>query len=132
MPVMMFAILFGLSMDYEVFLLSRIREEFVRHGDTRRAVADGLAKTARVITAAAAIMVVVFLAFLTDNQVFLKLIGIGLATAIFVDATIVRMVLVPAVMQLLGSRNWWIPGWLERLLPRLDLEPAAVAIQSRA
>jgi RND superfamily putative drug exporter len=132
MPVMMFAILFGLSMDYEVFLLSRIREEFVRHGDTRRAVADGLAKTARVITAAAAIMVVVFLAFLTDNQVFLKLIGIGLATAIFVDATIVRMVLVPAVMQLLGSRNWWIPGWLERMLPSLDLEPAAATTESAA
>jgi RND superfamily putative drug exporter len=132
MPVMMFAILFGLSMDYEVFLLSRIREEFVRHGDTRRAVADGLAKTARVITAAAAIMVVVFLAFLTDNQVFLKLIGIGLATAIFVDATIVRMVLVPAVMQLLGSRNWWIPGWLERILPSLDLEPAAATTESAA
>jgi RND superfamily putative drug exporter len=132
MPVMMFAILFGLSMDYEVFLLSRIREEYLRHGDTRRAVADGLAKTARVITAAAAIMVVVFLAFLTDNQVFLKLIGIGLATAIFVDATIVRMVLVPAVMQLLGSRNWWIPNWLERILPRLDLEPAAAAGESRA
>jgi RND superfamily putative drug exporter len=132
MPVMMFAILFGLSMDYEVFLLSRIREEYLRHGDTHRAVADGLAKTARVITAAAAIMVVVFLAFLTDNQVFLKLIGIGLATAIFVDATIVRMVLVPAVMQLLGSRNWWIPSWLERILPRLDLEPAAATSESRA
>ncbi|MFL5862313.1 MAG: MMPL family transporter [Solirubrobacteraceae bacterium] len=131
MPVIMFAILFGLSMDYEVFLVSRIREEFLRHGDTHRAIADGLAKTARVITAAAAIMVVVFLAFLTDNQVFLKLIGIGLATAIFVDATIVRMVLVPAVMQLLGSRNWWIPQWLERVLPRLDLEPAA-ASHSRA
>jgi RND superfamily putative drug exporter len=132
MPVMMFAILFGLSMDYEVFLLSRIREEYLKHGDTRRAVADGLAKTARVITAAAAIMVVVFLAFLTDNQVFLKLIGIGLATAIFVDATIVRMVLVPAVMQLLGSRNWWIPSWLERMLPDLDLEPAAATSESRA
>jgi putative drug exporter of the RND superfamily len=132
MPVMMFAILFGLSMDYEVFLLSRIREEFARHGDTRRAVAEGLAKTARVITAAAAIMVVVFLAFLTDNQVFLKLIGIGLATAIFVDATIVRMVLVPAVMQLLGSRNWWIPDWLERTLPSLDLEPAAAPTESAA
>jgi RND superfamily putative drug exporter len=128
----MFAILFGLSMDYEVFLLSRIREEFLKDGDTRRAVADGLAKTARVITAAAAIMVVVFLAFLTDNQVFLKLMGIGLATAIFVDATIVRMVLVPAVMQLLGSRNWWIPGWLERTLPSLDLEPAAATTESAA
>jgi RND superfamily putative drug exporter len=126
MPVMMFAILFGLSMDYEVFLVSRIREEYLKDGNTRRAVADGLAKTARVITAAAAIMVVVFLAFVASPEVFLKLFGIGLASAIFLDATVVRMVLVPAVMQLLGSRNWWIPDWLERALPRLDVEPAAV------
>jgi putative drug exporter of the RND superfamily len=126
MPVMMFAILFGLSMDYEVFLISRIREEYLKHGDTRRAVADGLAKTARVITAAAAIMVVVFLAFLAAPDVFLKLFGIGLASAIFLDATVVRMVLVPAVMQLLGNRNWWIPNWLERILPRLDVEPVAI------
>jgi RND superfamily putative drug exporter len=126
MPVMMFAILFGLSMDYEVFLISRIREEYLKDGDTRRAVADGLAKTARVITAAAAIMVVVFLAFLAAPDVFLKLFGIGLASAIFLDATIVRMVLVPAVMQLLGDRNWWIPNWLEKILPRLDVERVAV------
>jgi putative drug exporter of the RND superfamily len=126
MPVMMFAILFGLSMDYEVFLVSRIREEYLKHGDTSRAVADGLAKTARVITAAAAIMVVVFLAFLAAPDVFLKLFGIGLATAVFLDATVVRMVLVPAVMQLLGSRNWWIPNWLERILPRLDVERVAL------
>jgi RND superfamily putative drug exporter len=126
LPVMMFAILFGLSMDYEVFLVSRIREEYLKDGDTRRAVADGLAKTARVITAAAAIMVVVFLAFLAAPDVFLKLFGIGLASAIFLDATIVRMVLVPAVMQLLGARNWWIPEWLERILPRLDTERIAV------
>src|SRR5215210_6842854 len=106
MPVMMFAILFGLSMDYEVFLISRIREEYLKHGDTRRAVADGLAKTARVITAAAAIMVVVFLAFLA--------------------APVVRMMLVPAVMQLLGKRNWWIPDWLEQILPRLDVERVAL------
>jgi putative drug exporter of the RND superfamily len=133
MPVMMFAILFGLSMDYEVFLVSRIREEYLKDGDTRRAVADGLAKTARVITAAAAIMVVVFLAFLAAPDVFLKLFGIGLATAIFLDATIVRMVLVPAVMQLLGDRNWWIPNWLERILPRLDVERVAVgAAQGRS
>jgi putative drug exporter of the RND superfamily len=122
MPVMMFAILFGLSMDYEVFLVSRIREEYLKHGDTRVAIADGLAKTARVITAAAAIMVVVFLAFLAAPDVFLKLFGIGLAAAIFLDATLVRMVLVPAVMQLLGDRNWWIPSWLEKVLPRLDVE----------
>jgi putative drug exporter of the RND superfamily len=126
MPVMMFAILFGLSMDYEVFLISRIREEYLKDGDTRRAVADGLAKTARVITAAAAIMVVVFLAFLAAPDTFLKLFGIGLASAIFLDATVVRMVLVPAVMQLLGSRNWWIPNWLEQILPRLDVERVAV------
>jgi RND superfamily putative drug exporter len=126
MPVMMFAILFGLSMDYEVFLISRIREEYLKDGNTSRAVADGLAKTARVITAAAAIMVVVFLAFLAAPDVFLKLFGIGLASAIFLDATVVRMVLVPAVMQLLGSRNWWIPDWLEKILPRLDVERVAV------
>jgi RND superfamily putative drug exporter len=127
MPVMMFAILFGLSMDYEVFLISRIREEYLKDGDTRRAVADGLAKTARVITAAAAIMVVVFLSFVTSQEVFLKLFGIGLAAAVFLDATIVRMVLVPAVMQLLGKWNWWIPDWLERRLPRLDVERVAPA-----
>jgi putative drug exporter of the RND superfamily len=131
MPVMMFAILFGLSMDYEVFLISRIREEYLKDGDTRRAVADGLAKTARVITAAAAIMVVVFLAFVTAPDVFLKLFGIGLASAIFLDATVVRMVLVPAVMQLLGDRNWWIPDWLERRLPQLDVERVALGTAER-
>jgi RND superfamily putative drug exporter len=121
-PVMMFAILFGLSMDYEVFLLSRVQEAYLAHGRTHDAVADGLARTARVITAAAAIMVVVFLAFLASDEVFLKLLGVGLATAILVDATIVRMVLVPAVMQLMGRANWWIPRWLDRVLPRLDAE----------
>jgi putative drug exporter of the RND superfamily len=120
---MMFAVLFGLSMDYEVFLLSRVREEYLVDGRTSRAVAAGLAKTARVITAAAAIMVGVFLAFLLSNEIFLQLMGLGMATAIFVDATIVRMVLVPAVMQLMGRANWWIPGWLDRLLPRLDSGP---------
>ena len=125
-PVMMFAILFGLSMDYEVFLLSRVREEYLRTGETGSAVADGLAKTARVITAAAAIMVVVFLAFVFSSEVFLKLMGLAMATAVFVDATIVRMVLFPAVMQLLGRANWWIPRWLDRRLPRLG-EPASAA-----
>jgi putative drug exporter of the RND superfamily len=119
-PVMMFAILFGLSMDYEVFLLSRVREEYLRTGETHSAVTNGLAKTARVITAAAAIMVVVFLAFVFSTEVFLKLMGLGMATAILVDATVVRMVLVPAVMQLMGRANWWIPRWLDRALPRLD------------
>jgi putative drug exporter of the RND superfamily len=121
-PVMMFAILFGLSMDYEVFLLSRVREEYLGHGDTARAVSEGLAKTARVITAAAAIMVVVFLAFVTSGEIFLKLLGIGMATAILVDATVVRMVLVPALMQLLGRANWWMPRWLDRAVPRLAPE----------
>jgi RND superfamily putative drug exporter len=125
-PVMMFAVLFGLSMDYEVFLLSRVREEYRRTGETSTAVADGLAKTARVITAAAAIMVVVFLAFIFSTEVFLKLMGVGMATAILVDATVVRMVLVPAVMQLMGRANWWIPRWLDRVLPKLDGEPAGV------
>ncbi len=122
LPMTMFAVLFGLSMDYEVFLLSRVREEYVRTGDNRQAVADGLANTARVITAAAAIMVTVFGAFVMEDAVFLKLAGIGLATAVFVDATVVRMVLVPATMELLGDRNWWLPRWLDRLLPRIDVE----------
>jgi RND superfamily putative drug exporter len=122
MPVILFAVLFGLSMDYEVFLLSRVREEYLRTGDTARAVADGLARTARVITAAAAIMVVVFLSFVTSDQIIFKLIGIGMATAIFVDATVMRMVLVPALMQLMGRANWWIPSWLDRVLPRLTPE----------
>jgi putative drug exporter of the RND superfamily len=126
-PVMMFAILFGLSMDYEVFLLSRVREEYLKHGDTARAVSEGLAKTARVITAAAAIMVVVFMAFVTSSEVFLKLLGVGMATAILVDATIVRMVLVPAFMQLVGRANWWLPSWLDRVLPRVDPEPSRAA-----
>jgi putative drug exporter of the RND superfamily len=121
-PLMMFAILFGLSMDYEVFLLSRIREEHDRTGDNSQSVADGLAATARVITAAAAIMVAVFGAFVLSDQVFLKLIGLGMAAAIFLDATVVRMVLVPASMQLLGERNWWLPRWLDRVLPDLTLE----------
>jgi putative drug exporter of the RND superfamily len=121
-PVMMFAILFGLSMDYEVFLLSRVREHYLRHGQTSRAVVDGVAGTARVITAAAAIMVVVFLAFVTSTEVFLKLMGVGMATAILVDATVIRLMLVPAVMQLLGRATWWIPRWLDGVLPRLDVE----------
>ena len=125
MPVMMFAILFGLSMDYEVFLLSRVREEYLERRDTARAVTAGLARTARVITAAALIMVAVFGAFALSPDVSLKLIGLGLASAILVDATIVRMVLVPAVMQLLGERSWWLPRWLDRVLPEGGLEGRA-------
>jgi RND superfamily putative drug exporter len=121
-PMMMFAILFGLSMDYEVFLLSRIREEYVRTGDNASAVAEGLAATARVITAAAAIMVSVFGAFILGDIIFVKMVGLGLATAIFVDATVVRLVLVPATMELLGDRNWWYPAWLDRITPRISVE----------
>ena len=126
-PVIMFAVLFGLSMDYEVFLLSRVREEYLARRDTARAVTQGLARTARVITAAALIMVAVFGAFALSPDVSLKLIGLGLASAILVDATVVRMVLVPAVMQLLGDRNWWLPGWLDRLIPEAGLEGRAPA-----
>jgi putative drug exporter of the RND superfamily len=121
-PMMMFAITFGLSMDYELFLLSRIREQYDRTHDNGLAVADGLATTARVITAAALIMVVVFLSFVTGNEPTLKLFGLGLAAAIFIDATLVRMVLVPATMELLGDRNWWFPHWLGRVVPRLHAE----------
>jgi RND superfamily putative drug exporter len=121
-PMMLFAIVFGLSMDYEVFLLSRVREEWKRTGDSRTSVADGLAATAKVITAAAAIMVVVFGSFMLEFERTMKMMGTGLATAILFDATIVRMLLVPATMELLGDRNWWLPGWLDRLLPNLDVE----------
>jgi putative drug exporter of the RND superfamily len=125
MPMMLFAIVFGLSMDYEVFLLSRIREEWHRTNDSRESVADGLAATAKVITAAAAIMVVVFGSFALEDDRVLKVMGTGLATAIFLDATVVRMLLVPATMELLGDRNWWLPRWLDRILPNLDVEGPA-------
>jgi RND superfamily putative drug exporter len=121
-PMMMFAIVFGLSMDYEVFLLSRIREEWLHTGDSRRSVADGLAATARVISAAAAIMVVVFGSFVLESDRIIKLFGVGLATAVLLDATVVRLLLVPATMELLGDRNWWLPKWLDRILPRIDVE----------
>ncbi|HTN99840.1 MAG TPA: MMPL family transporter, partial [Microthrixaceae bacterium] len=122
MPMMLFAIVFGLSMDYEVFLLSRIREEWLRTGDSKTSVADGLAATARVITAAAAIMVFVFGSFLLEGMRVIKLMGFGLAFAVLLDATLVRMLLVPATMELLGDKNWWIPKWLDRLLPNINVE----------
>ena len=118
----MFPILFGLSMDYEVFLLSRIREEYDRTGDNAEAVARGLAGTGRVITSAALIMVAVFLSFVASPVPSLKMLGLGLATAILIDATVVRMVLVPATMALLGKANWWLPAWLDRILPTVALE----------
>jgi len=121
-PMMLFAIVFGLSMDYEVFLLSRIKEEYDRTGDNGLAVADGLAVTARVITAAALIMVCVFSAFVLGDERSLKLFGLGLAAAVAIDATIVRMLLVPATMELLGHRNWWIPKWIDKLLPKINVE----------
>ncbi|HYD08861.1 MAG TPA: MMPL family transporter [Acidimicrobiales bacterium] len=126
-PMMLFAVVFGLSMDYEVFLLSRVREEWARTGDSRTSVADGLAATAKVITAAAAIMVVVFGSFMLEFERTMKMMGTGLSMAILFDASIVRMVLVPATMELLGDRNWWLPGWLDRLLPNLDVEGHAPA-----
>ncbi len=122
LPMMMFAILFGLSMDYEVFLLSRVREEYLRGLDNTTAVIEGIASTARVITSAALIMISVFAAFILGDEPTIKMFGLGLAVAVFVDATLVRMVLVPATMRLLGDRNWWLPGWLDRLLPHLDVE----------
>ena len=122
-PMMLFAIVFGLSMDYEVFLLTRIREEYDRTGDNSEAVADGLAATARVITAAALIMVFVFGSFMLEDARTVKILGLGLATAVAIDATIVRMLLVPATMKLLGHKNWWIPRWLDRMLPNLVVEP---------
>jgi RND superfamily putative drug exporter len=121
-PMMLFAIVFGLSMDYEVFLLSRIREEYDRTGDNALAVADGLAATARVITAAALIMITVFASFIFGDLQIVKLFGLGLAFAIFIDASVVRMVLVPATMELLGRANWWFPKWLDRIVPRLHVE----------
>ncbi len=122
-PMMLFTILFGLSMDYEIFLLSRIREEYVRLKDNKLAVVNGLAATARVITAAAAIMVVLFLTFVFGfEEREIKLFGLGLAVAILVDATLVRMVLVPATMELLGDANWWLPKWLDRILPKIQIE----------
>jgi RND superfamily putative drug exporter len=121
-PILMFAILFGLSMDYEVFLLSRIREDWLATGDARGSVVRGLSSTGRVISAAAAIMVAVFLGFATETDVVVKMLGFGMAVAIVLDATVVRMVLVPATMALLGHRNWWLPAWLDRLLPTLEAE----------
>ncbi|MER6631609.1 MMPL family transporter [Streptomyces sp. NPDC000987] len=117
-PMFLFAILFGLSMDYEVFLLARVREEYVRTGDNSRAIVEGVSGTARIITSAALIMVAVFLSFAVADDPSTKMFGLGLATAIFIDATVVRMVLVPATMTLLGRTNWWLPKWLERTLPR--------------
>jgi RND superfamily putative drug exporter len=123
-PIFLFAIIFGLSMDYEVFLMSRIHEEWEDKKDATEAVTRGLALTGRVITAAAAIMVTVFASFMIGEDRIIKLFGLGLASAVFIDAVIIRSVLVPALMQLFGKRAWWLPAWLDRILPRLHVEPA--------
>ena len=128
-PLFMFAILFGLSMDYEVFLLSRVREEYLRTGDNGYAVVRGIGVTARTISCGAAIMVSVFVGFGSGDDPLLKMLGLGLATAVFLNATLVRLVLVPATMKLLGDANWWLPAWLDRLLPRWDPEASDVSHQ---
>jgi len=131
LPMMLFAVVFGMSMDYEVFLLSRIREEYDRSGDNASAVAKGLAATARVITAAALIMVFVFGSFALGPLIAIKELGVGLAIAVFLDATVVRMVLVPSTMELLGDLNWWLPKWLDRILPRIHVEAGDETPSSR-
>jgi len=121
-PTIMFAILFGLSMDYEVFLLSRVREEYLVERDTVESVTAGVRTTAQVITSAALVMIAVFLSFLLNESTTVKMIGFGLAVAVLIDATIVRVVLVPSAMVLLGHANWWLPKWLDRILPHFDIE----------
>jgi RND superfamily putative drug exporter len=126
-PMIMFAIIFGLPMDYEVFLLSRVQEAWDRTRDHHLAVASGLATTGRVISCAALIMIAVFLSFVTSPQVVIKQLSIGLAASILIDATVVRLLLVPAVMYLFGTSSWWMPRWLDRVLPRIDVEGATEA-----
>jgi RND superfamily putative drug exporter len=130
-PLFMFAILFGLSMDYEVFLVSQIQEHYHESGDAREAVVEGLANTGRVITSAALVMVCVFLSFVINGDPVVKQFGVGLAAAIALDATVVRCVLVPSAMELLGNTSWWLPGWMERLLPDLNVEGAGVFDDAR-
>jgi RND superfamily putative drug exporter len=125
-PVLLFCVVFGLSMDYEVFLLTRMQEAWVRTGDNRIAVADGLERSGRLVTGAAAIMACVFLAFALASVVTIKSIGVGMAVAVIVDATLVRALVVPAVMRLLGTANWWAPTWLRRRKPEpQEIAPAA-------
>ena len=121
-PLLMFAILFGLSMDYEVFLLTQIKEHYEKTKDTTKSVIHGIATTGRVITSAALIMVCVFASFVLNGDPTIKEFGVGLAVAIAIDATVVRCMLVPAVMILLGKANWWMPRWLDRILPKISIE----------
>jgi putative drug exporter of the RND superfamily len=131
-PMMVFAIVFGLSMDYEVFLLSRVHESWISTRDPHRSVAIGIGSTARVITTAAAIMVTVFASFILNDQIAVKMVAVGMAVAVFIDASLVRMILVPAIMSLLGARAWWMPRWLEPVLPQLHLEGSELAAASGA
>jgi putative drug exporter of the RND superfamily len=121
-PVLMVAVVCGLSMDYEVFLISRVREEWIRQRDATAAVTDGIAFTGRVISAAAAIMICVFLSFMLGDERSVKEFGFGLAIAVFLDAIVIRCVMLPAVLELLGTRTWWLPPWLDRRLPRIRIE----------
>lgn len=125
LPIIMFCVLFGLSMDYEVFLLSRVREEWDRTGDNTRSVALGLQRSGRIITSAALIVVVVTASFVSADVILIKALGLGIALAVFLDATIVRALLVPATMRLLGDWNWWLPRWIASLLPRSSLHDEA-------
>ena len=123
LPVMLFAILFGLSMDYEVFLITRIREEYVKSGDNATAVRRGLAATGKTITAAALIMILVFGSFILGGLLVIKQFGLGLAAGILMDAVLIRMAIVPSVMFLIGKANWWFPGWLDRIVPHVSVDP---------
>jgi RND superfamily putative drug exporter len=131
-PVLMFAVVFGLSMDYEVFLVSRIREEWIRRRDATAAVTDGIAYTGRVISAAAAIMICVFLSFMLGDERSVKEFGFGLAAAVFLDAIVIRCVLLPAVLEILGQRTWWLPHWLDSRLPRIRIEGHAAEADALA
>ena len=131
-PVLMFAVVFGLSMDYEVFLISRVREEWIRQRDAGAAVADGIAYTGRVISAAAAIMICVFLSFMLGDERSVKEFGFGLAAAVFLDALVIRCVLLPAVLEILGPITWWLPHWLDAQLPRIRIEGHAAETEGLA
>jgi RND superfamily putative drug exporter len=131
-PMLVFAIVFGLSMDYEVFLLSRVHEAWIETGDPHRAVAVGIGATARVITTAAAIMVVVFASFVLSTDPTVKMLAIGMAFAVLIDASLVRMILVPSIMALLDARAWWMPRWMEPIVPQLQLEGSTAPAASAA
>jgi RND superfamily putative drug exporter len=122
LPIMVFAILFGLSMDYQVFLVSRMQEEWMHTGDNAVSVRRGLAGSGRVVVIAAAIMASVFLAFVPDKNSMIKLFGVALGSAVIIDAFLIRLIFVPSVMSILGKANWWLPGWLDRILPRVQIE----------